>query len=84
MGEDKTTLFVVIGISVIVIIAMVIYIWKRRANRYKFKKDEIFDEILDRGHMESDHIPESNTLNDSFGDGEENVEHPKYASKLTS
>lgn len=52
--DDKTVLFVILGLSLAVILAMVIYIWRKRRNRYKFKKDEIFDEILDRGHLESD------------------------------
>ena len=81
---DKTLLFVVIGLSVLVIIGMVVYIWRRRQNRYKFKKDEIFDEILDRGHLESDdHIPESTVLNDSFADEGENAE-PRFNQMLTS
>jgi FtsZ-interacting cell division protein ZipA len=45
---------VIIVIAIIVIVAMVYYIWKKRSSRYKFKKDEIFDEILDRGHLDSD------------------------------
>lgn len=84
MQGDKTFLFVIIGISLMIIIGMVVYIWKRRQNRYKFKKDEIFDEILDRGHLESDdHIAESSmVLNDSFNDGDD--DHPQFQSKLTS
>ena len=43
-----------IALTLMIIGGMLVYIWKRRQSRYKFKKDEIFDEILDRGHLESD------------------------------
>jgi len=47
-------LIVIIIIAVTIIAGMTYYIWRRRASRYKFKKEEIFDEILDRGHLDSE------------------------------
>jgi len=57
-----------IALSLMIIAGMLVYIWKRRQNKYKFKKDEIFDEILDRGHLESEVDMPTHTLNDSFND----------------
>lgn len=58
-----------LALSFAVILGMVIYIWKRRRNRFKFKKDEIFDEILDRGHLESDdNMAEASVMNDSMSE----------------
>jgi uncharacterized protein YpmB len=63
---------VVISLTIVIIVGMVVYIWKKRRNRYKFKKDEIFDEILDRGHLESeDDMPYTNKLNESFNSNED-------------
>jgi len=47
-------MIVVIISAILVIVGMVFYIWRRRRNRFKFKKDEIFDEILDRGNIEEE------------------------------
>lgn len=56
---------------------MLFYIWRRRQNRYKFKKEEIFDEILDRGHLDSDEqVNTAAVLNGSIIDEDEGTPNP--------
>lgn len=67
--SNDTALIVILVMSSIVILAMVFYIWKRRANRYKFKKDEIFDEILDTPDQDTGQGNAMySKINDSFND----------------
>ena len=71
--------------SVLIIAGMAFYLWRRRRNRFKFKKDEIFDEILDRGHLESeDDMPHTNRLNDSFNEEDSFTDRPSFKNNLTS
>lgn len=71
MGGGNPALIAILLVSFIIILGMVIYIWRRRANRYKFKKDEIFDEILDTPSSPKDSGQGNamySKINDSFND----------------
>jgi len=70
-------------LTVAIIAGMIFFVYKRHKNRFKFKKEEIFDEILDRGHLEStEDMPYTSRLNDSFN--EDRKDRPSFNNKLTS